>query len=734
MDERIPIYSLDLETRLLIDTIDFDEREEELSPIEREAFLLFKQKVETNFDVFKFDEKDFSVSLKHQQFTNYIKILVDLITELEMDIQLHTFTEAHEKARLNASALVIACHYRYPFGLYDRTMTVEDYVMTKAEKYPGFEDYFKVDFTLETLCKEAWEQYTHPKEQMNLVDYFNQQVEVTYEDNKKYFGFMKIATSLWEISLYTNSDWTFPQERDFSYWEMKVILEDLLSKLRNDLREAYLNNQEFDIPNIVFAINAVSNYIIGIDGGAMEPVESIQVEAKLRSDYMNAAFVGASMYHTSMAYADDVRILGTRGHGVAAEHANHLIDRFKGEDAILEGSDNKPNGADRIVNGEYIQTKYCKTGGACISECFDDGKFRYEHNGKPMTIEVPKDKYEDAIRSMQDRIRRGDMEEYGITDPEKAKDLVKKGSISYNTARRIAKAGTVEGIVYDAGTGIVHASQAFGMSVAISFAQSVWRGEDLDEAAKKAMNTGGKVFGTSMFTHIATKQIGRTAVEKSLRPATDFVTKKLIGSKASAKIVNAFVRKSGEKAIHGAAAMNQLSKFMRGNLVTAAVTTAIMSSGSIYDAIRGRISGKQLVKNVGMAGSSVGGAAAGAFIGSAVPVVGTIVGGMVGGWLGSKASKKVMDHVIEDDSVATFDLLKDKFVSNVEELSMNREELNFVMDYIFDQEKLSKMLKLIYAADDKVEYIEEIIDPYIEAVLKARPVLPETLGLEMIAA
>ncbi|MFC4409962.1 hypothetical protein ACFOZY_05855 [Chungangia koreensis] len=734
MEEGIPIYSLDLETRLLIDSIDFEERQEELSPIEREAFLQFKKRVEDNFERFKIDEKDFSVSLQHQRFTLYIKVLVDIVQDMERDLQLYTLAEDRETVQLYAAILKIACLYRYPFGLYDRNMTVEDYFMTKAENYPGYDGYFKVDFELETLRPEAWEQYTHPKEAMNLVEYFEQEVEVTFEDNKRYFAFMKINSLLWEISLYSNKDWTFPQPREFSYWEMKVILEDLLSKLRNDLRESHLNHNEFDIPNLVFAINAVSNYMIGIDGGSMEPVENIQVEQKLRSDYMNAAFVGASMYHTAMAYADDVRILGSRGHGVAAEHANNLIDQFKGKDAVLEGQDNKLNGADRIVDGEFIQTKYCNTGGKCISECFDNGKFRYEHNGKPMSIEVPKDKYDDAIRSMQERIRRGDMKDYGITDPEQAKDIVKKGSISYKTAQRIAKAGTVEGVVYDAATGIVHASQAFGMSVAISFAQSVWQGDDLDEAAKKAMNTGGKVFGISMFNHIATKQIGRTAVEKSLRPATDFVTKKLIGSKASAKIVNAFVRKSGEKAIHGAAAMNQLSKFMRGNVVTLAVTTAIMSSGSIYDAIKGRISGKQLVKNIGTTGGSVGGAAAGAFFGSAVPVVGTIVGGMVGGWLGGKASKKVMDHAIEDDSVGTFNLLKDEFVSNIEELEMNREELNFVMDYVFDQEKMSKTLKMIYAAPDKKEHIGELMDPYIEAVLKARPVLPEQMSLEILAS
>ncbi|KUP09489.1 hypothetical protein Q75_00385 [Bacillus coahuilensis p1.1.43] len=433
--------------------------------------------------------------------------------------------------------------------------------------------------------------------------------------------------------------------------------------------------------------------------------------------------LGASIYETSLKYADDVRILGTRGHGVAAERANHIIDRMMGKRATLEGDDNSKNGADRIVGNDYIQTKYCRTGGECISECFEDGKFRYEHNGKPMKIEVPKDKYDAAVKSLQDRIERGDMKDLGITDPEAAKDIIKKGNISYKTARRIAKAGTIEGIMYDAGTGVVHATQAFGISVTISFAQSMWRGERVEDALSDALETGGKIFGASLVTHIATKQIGRTVVEKSLRPMTDYVTKEMLGSKASAKIVNTFLRKSGQKAIHGAAATNQLSKVLRGNIVTMAVTTAVMSSGHIYDAVEGRISGKQLFKNISTVGAGVGGAAMGASMGSAVPVVGTIIGGMVGGILGGKASKKALDSLIEDDAVSLFEILKEVFTESISELELDREELNFIMDYIFDGKELPKTLKKIHAASDRTAYIENMLDPYIDAILKSRPMI-----------
>ncbi|MBC7675419.1 MAG: hypothetical protein H7173_05080 [Rhodoferax sp.] len=104
-------------------------------------------------------------------------------------------------------------------------------------------------------------------------------------------------------------------------------------------------------------------------------------------------------------YADNVILQAERGHGFAAEKANHMYDKFSGKDAKIVGGGNAKNGADRIVNGVQIQTKYCASGSKCISDCFDDtGNFRYQNpNGTPMHIEVPSDKYDDAVKAMSVR-------------------------------------------------------------------------------------------------------------------------------------------------------------------------------------------------------------------------------------------------------------------------------------------------------------------------------------------
>ena len=87
--------------------------------------------------------------------------------------------------------------------------------------------------------------------------------------------------------------------------------------------------------------------------------------------------VGAGVSGSAENYADNVILRAERGHGFAAERANHLKDTLTGKDAKIIGGDNTKNGADRLVDGVNIQTKYCKTGSNCISECFENNTFRY---------------------------------------------------------------------------------------------------------------------------------------------------------------------------------------------------------------------------------------------------------------------------------------------------------------------------------------------------------------------
>ena len=191
---------------------------------------------------------------------------------------------------------------------------------------------------------------------------------------------------------------------------------------------------------------------------------------------MRGIEVGSIVYgnisNASTIYGTD-KFSTPRGHGFAAEEVNHLFDKLSNADFFgqgkvkLVGEDIDPetgriikDGADRVVNGTNIQTKYCKTGGKCISECFENGKFRYMNSdGTPMQVEVPSDKYESAVQAMENRIKNGEVP--GVTDPKEAKKIVRKGHFTYEQAKNIAKAGTVESITFDAVNGAIIAPSAF---------------------------------------------------------------------------------------------------------------------------------------------------------------------------------------------------------------------------------------------------------------------------------
>lgn len=54
-------------------------------------------------------------------------------------------------------------------------------------------------------------------------------------------------------------------------------------------------------------------------------------------------------------------------------------------------------------------------------------------DGKPMKIEVPSDKYDEAVRAMEEKIKNGQVK--GVSDPNEAKNIVKKGHFTYAQAK-----------------------------------------------------------------------------------------------------------------------------------------------------------------------------------------------------------------------------------------------------------------------------------------------------------
>lgn len=356
------------------------------------------------------------------------------------------------------------------------------------------------------------------------------------------------------------------------------------------------------------------------------------------------------------------------GHGELAEEANSIIDRLQGHQAEILGRDNAKNGPDRSVDGVLIQTKYYKTARGSLEACFDPSSHQYRYLAEdrtPMQLEVPKDQYEQVLRGFEKKISQGKVP--GVSDPRDAEKIVRKGKLTYDQAVNLAKPGTADSLKYDAATGAVTCSCAFGLSFLATTFMAYRETGDITGAVQAGIAAGVQVFGLSFAQHMVVSQLSRTGLSNALMAPSQAVVGKL-GFKASATIVNGLRALTGKTAISGAAASKQLAKMLRGNAVSAAVTLAVFSVPETYKLLQGKASGAQYAQNMaclatsvagGIAGAAAAGVAAakvGAAAGTAVsPGVGTIVGlagGMVGGTVGTAAAGVVGGILFEGDSAS----------------------------------------------------------------------------------
>lgn len=409
------------------------------------------------------------------------------------------------------------------------------------------------------------------------------------------------------------------------------------------------------------------------------------------------------------------RFHARQGQGYAAEQANHLLDRMKGRNAVILGDDNAKNGPDRMVDGSLIQSKYCRTAADSVNAAFRNGSYRYlDSNGHAIQLEVPFDQYQQAVELMEKRIANGQVPE--VSDPKMAKKLIRQGNVDYNTACRIAKAGNIDSLLFDAANGAVVAGSAMGISAVISFAREVWNGRTLAQAADLAMYQGLKMGGITFASSVLAAQLTRTGLNGLLLGPSIKVVR-LLPSGVRRSMVAALRR---GPVIYGSAATNNLAKLMRSNIISAGALVLVMSAGDISNIFQGKMSAKQLLKNVAILAAGMGGgAAAGAAVGSVFGPAGTVAGGLVGGTLAGEAAHKALDGMIEDDVVKMLRILDERIVPMAQEYVLSEEELGIVLDDL-NRELVHDKLLAMFAAENREVFADVLLRGIIEKTVRFR--------------
>ena len=163
-------------------------------------------------------------------------------------------------------------------------------------------------------------------------------------------------------------------------------------------------------------------------------------------------------------------------------------------------------------------------------------------------------------------------------------------------------------------------------------------------------------------------------------------------------------------------------------LVSGAVTVAVVFGPDVCRACMGKISVKQLAKNATAGAAGIAGMAVGSAITGGNPL-----GGMVGGAVGGAVGKKVMDNFIEDDAIAMFRVMKEEFINVVMSSYLTQEEFEEVAKRTIWNKKVSKELQNMYKKSKSGEhrtYANSLIEEAVIDVLKKRRKITNEMWIE----
>ena len=451
-------------------------------------------------------------------------------------------------------------------------------------------------------------------------------------------------------------------------------------------------------------------------------------------------YLVGNMLNTASLYRDR-KFTQSQGFGFAAENGNNLIDRWQGVNAAVIGDDNAKNGPDRMItnrNGTtLIQTKYYRSAQESVDAAFDspDGIYRYMDGDIPMQLEVPNDQYDDALKAMRQKIENGQVP--GVTNPDDAEKIVRKGHLTYKQARNIAKAGNIDSLKYDAANGIISAGCAAGISFVIDYACCVMNGQEPEDALKNAGLNGIKTGGVVFATYVISSQLAKTGMAQSLSNAL-VPTAEAILKTFGDDVGKAILQGAGVQTV-GKVTAKQIANALARELVVDGVLVIILTGADVVDLFQGRISKEEVLKNltvtiisiaVGAAGG-YGGALAGNIIApGAGGVIGAAAGSILAGGLSALGAEALIAPFYESDAEEMFNIISEEFTILCSDYLINEEEGTHIAEAL-KGELIGDVLKDMYASEDRTQFARDLMEPLFvaETALRSPIIVPTTEDL-----
>ena len=505
---------------------------------------------------------------------------------------------------------------------------------------------------------------------------------------------------------------------------------------------------ELDDGGIQYVIRTDSNILAKYENEKLfEALQKYERKVKNQQKYIDGiiedATVGAvlttSSSGTMFNATHAVQLENVRG-GFYAEEAGRRLDILYGDRSTVVGGDNAKNGPDKIINGNNVQCKYCKTGSDSVKACFQknaDGITQYRYlnlDDSPMQLEVASDQYEEAVRSMKRRIKLGQVP--GVTDQNEAYSIVRKGRITYEQAQNLAKAGSIESLVFDMSTGAVLCLVPFGISFVATFFETLVQTRDLKTAARSAFETGITVYGISFVSSVMASQLARANANALIDSVTGKINEKL--SQALAQQINDVARQfAGKEIVDAKELQKSVAKLIGANAVTETILIAVMIAPDTYKLIAGRLSKAQYIKNM----TSLGARLLATFAVSAVVTkevssalknqkngIGQAAG-LLAGIVTGIGVNAVWGLYREEDSVITARLFNAVLTNMIIEHLLTEEEITKLVDYLGkDKKNLRKTQEKLISSQKQESDIRVYLLPIIEGIKSER----ELISIECI--
>ncbi|MDR0520798.1 MAG: hypothetical protein LBH00_02970 [Planctomycetaceae bacterium] len=454
------------------------------------------------------------------------------------------------------------------------------------------------------------------------------------------------------------------------------------------------------------------------------------------------------------------------GTGFAAEDANALNDRLHGVKVEKTGLTNELNGADRIADGIPIQSTYFSTARQSVNAAFHPETGHYKYAGQQ--LEVPRGQGSKARRMMRNKIIEGKVfntDGTPVTNPAEAKNIIREGSVTYQQAKNIAKAGNIDSLAFDVKNNCITDGSTLGIAFVFEYALRRWNGETPGDAAFHALGNAVRTAANGYVGSVIASQILRTKVAAQGTHFARHGVKAMSHTPLGKTMIQSLASASTGRTIAGAAAMNHVAKLLRSNVITGAVITAVVTAPDVYRAaVNKSMSWEQVGKNLfvnttGLATGTAGwagGMTAGAAVGSAVPVVGTVVGGITGGIIGalgagvagSVAAKKLADQFCEDDAKKMWSIIQEEVAALASEYCFNESEIlllskkvqktctaawlrkmfAYTAPYRMDLASIfnavaadPSAVETVRKTDSKKQFVRKVFEPYCGSLLSKRP-------------